>query len=287
MKKILLLASAIIGSQLQSQILNPSFESVTANKPDNYNLSPYNSYYIRDTAAPYSGSKAAVIRGFSGQSYTVQGAVLGVFSVTTTSLPQALWGWYKCNLQAGDSLVFNPYVYQTNVFSAAAFGYSYTTTSSAIYKQFSSPINYTASAFPSTTVGTIYTGIYLSGSNMDAQNVFIPQTGTYAIIDDLYLGSNPVTAIKNNAIGSEIIRSIYPLPATNTAYMIYSLNETSLCELALYDFTGKLVKTIFNEDKQTEGNYKAEIPVYDLPAGVYFAQLKVNGEVSTAKVVKQ
>ena len=122
---------------------------------------------------------------------------------------------------------------------------------------------------------------------MDAQNVFIPQTGTYAIIDDLYLGSNPVTAIKNNAIGSEIIRSIYPLPATNTAYMIYSLNETSLCELALYDFTGKLVKTIFNEDKQTEGNYKAEIPVYDLPAGVYFAQLKVNGEISTSKFVKQ
>ena len=146
---------------MQAQILNPGFEAVTANKPDDYNLAPYTSYYIRDTAAPQSGVKAAVIRGFSGQSYTVQGAVLGVFTVTTTSLPQALWGWYKCNIQPGDSLVFNPYVFQTNVFSASAFGYSYTTTSSAVYQQFSAPINYTASAFPGTTVGTVYTGIYL------------------------------------------------------------------------------------------------------------------------------
>lgn len=287
MKKLLLFSLAFITIQTQSQILNPSFELVTSSKPDDYNLAPYDSYYIRDTAAPYSGSKAAVIRGFSAQSYSIQGAVLGVFSVTTTSLPQALWGWYKCNLQAGDSLVFNPYVYQSNVFSAAAFGYSYTTTSSNVYKQFSSPINYTATAFPGSTVGTVYTGIYLSGTNVDAQNVFIPQTGTYAIIDDLYLGSNPVTAIKNNSSEVDIIMIVYPQPATNMAFMIYSLNETSTCELTLYDYTGKVLKTIFNDDKQTAGNYKAEIPVYDLAQGVYFAQLKVNGQIRTAKILKQ
>lgn len=287
MKKLLLFTFALITIQSQSQILNPSFELVTANKPDNYNLSPYTSYYIRDTAAPYSGSKAAVIRGFSAQSYSIQGAVLGVFSVTTTSLPQALWGWYKCNLQAGDSLVFNPYVYQSTVFSAAALGYSFTTTSSAVYKQFSAPINYTATAFPGTTVGTVYTGIYLSGTNVDAQNVFIPQTGTYAIIDDLYLGSNPVTSIKNNSSEGDIIMSVYPQPANTTAFMIYTLTKTSIVELKLFDFTGRLVKTIFTEDKQTEGNYKAEIPVYDLAQGVYIAQLKVNDEIRTAKIVKQ
>lgn len=287
MKKIILFAITIICTGVQAQILNPGFEAVTANKPDDYNLAPYTSYYIRDTAAPQSGVKAAVIRGFSGQSYTVQGAVLGVFTVTTTSLPQALWGWYKCNIQPGDSLVFNPYVFQTNVFSASAFGYSYTTTSSAVYQQFSAPINYTASAFPGTTVGTVYTGIYLSGTNMDAQNVFIPQTGTYAIIDDLTLGSNPITALKNNNAESDIIVNVYPQPAINTAFMIYSLSETSVCELTLCDITGKFVKTIFNEDKQTEGNYKAEIPVYDLPQGVYFAQLKVNGQIRTAKIIKQ
>lgn len=287
MKKLLLACITIVTLQLQSQILNPGFEAVTANKPDNYNLAPYTSYYIRDTAAPYTGAKAAVIRGFSNQSYTVQGAVLGVFTVTNTSLPQALWGWYKCNLQTGDSLVFNPYVYQSNVFSASAFGYSFTTTSSLIYKQFSSPINYTASAFPGTTVGTVYTGIYLSGPNMDAQSVFIPQTGTYAIIDDLYLGSNPVTSLNNNFLENDVIVSVYPQPAINTAFMIYTLNEISLCELKLYDYTGKHIKTIFSDDKQTAGNYKAEIPVYDLAQGVYFAQLKVNGQIKTTKIIKE
>jgi hypothetical protein len=190
-------------------------------------------------------------------------------------------------LQAGDSLVFNPYVYQSTVFSAAALGYSFTTTSSAVYKQFSAPINYTATAFPGTTVGTVYTGIYLSGTNVDAQNVFIPQTGTYAIIDDLYLGSNPVTSIKNNSSEGDIIMSVYPQPANTAAFMIYTLTKTSIVELKLFDFTGRLVKTIFTEDKQTEGNYKAEIPVYDLAQGVYIAQLKVNGEIRTAKIVKQ
>jgi hypothetical protein len=81
--------------------------------------------------------------------------------------------------------------------------------------------------------------------------------------------------------------SVYPQPANTAAFMIYTLTKTSIVELKLFDFTGRLVKTIFTEDKQTEGNYKAEIPVYDLAQGVYIAQLKVNGEIRTAKIVKQ
>ncbi|MDP3557692.1 MAG: T9SS type A sorting domain-containing protein [Bacteroidota bacterium] len=288
MKKILFLVIIFASLSSTSQILNPSFELVTANKPDSYNLAPYTTYYIKDTTVPNTGLKAALIKGFSSQSYSVQGAVLGVFSVTTTSLPQALWGWYKCNIQTGDSLVFNPYVYQSTVFSAAALGYSYTTVSSAIYKQFSAPINYTATAFPGTTVGTVYTGIYLSGINVDAQSVFIPQTGTWAIIDDLSLGSNPVvTSLSDNSVENSAIESVFPQPANNTAFMVYSLYETSICELNLFDYTGKHIKTIFSADKQTEGKYKAEIPVYDLAAGIYFAQLKVNGEIRSAKIMKQ
>ena len=34
----------------------------------------------------------------------------------------------------------------------------------------------------------------LSGTNVDAQSVVIPQTGTWAIIDDLVLGANPTYA---------------------------------------------------------------------------------------------
>ncbi|MBA2611737.1 MAG: T9SS type A sorting domain-containing protein [Bacteroidetes bacterium] len=284
MKKILLFALAIISLQTKSQILNPSFESVTANKPNNWNTNFYNysSYQIRDTSASHTGSHAAYIRGLSGASYSVQGAALGVFS--TVGLPSSVQGWYKCNIVAGDSLVFNPYLYQTTTNSPYAIAYSYTTSSTSVYKQFTASFNFTT--FPITSADTVFVSIYLSGQSFDAQGVHIPVTGTWAIIDDVTMGPDINTGIKETVI-EDGIEKVYPQPSSNMAFMIYNLTETSVCELKLFDVTGKEIKTIFNEDKQTPGKYKAEIPVYDLPQGVYIAQLKVNGQIRTAKIVKQ
>ncbi|MBA3682326.1 MAG: T9SS type A sorting domain-containing protein [Bacteroidetes bacterium] len=283
MKKILLLALAILSVQLTAQIVNPGFESVTANKPDNYNTTFYNysSYQIRDTSASHTGSHAAYIRGLSAASYSVQGAVLGVFS--TTGLPSSLQGWYKCNIMPGDSLVFSPFVYQTTTSSTRVQAYTYTLSSNSVYKQFTAPFYY---PFNFGSADTIYVSIYLSGPNNDAEGAFIPQTGTWAIIDDLTLGVDLSTGLKEKII-TEDIEKVYPQPATNMAFMIYNLKETAICELKLYDVTGKEVKTIFYDDKQTPGKYKAEIPVYDIAPGIYYAQLKINNEVKTVKVVKQ
>ncbi|MBL7921010.1 MAG: T9SS type A sorting domain-containing protein [Bacteroidia bacterium] len=284
MKKILLLALVIAGLQISAQILNPGFEFVTANKPNNYNTTfyNYNSYQIRDTSASHTGSHAAYIRGLSAASYSVQGAVLGVFS--TTGLPSSLQGWYKCNIVAGDSLVFNPYVYQTTTNGQYAIAYTYTTGTTNVFKQFTAPFNYTT--FPITNADTVFVSIYLSGQGVDGQGVHIPQTGTWAIIDDLQMGPDIATGINENKV-VDAIENVYPQPSSNMAFMIYNLTETSVCELKLLDITGKEVKTIFNDDKQTPGKYKAEIPVYDISQGVYIAQLKVNGEIRTAKIIKE
>ncbi|MBL7911444.1 MAG: T9SS type A sorting domain-containing protein [Bacteroidia bacterium] len=284
MKKILLLALAIVTVQIHGQILNPGFESVTGNKPNNYNTTFYNysSYQIRDTSASHTGNHAAYIRGLSAASYSVQGAVLGVFS--TVGLPSSVQGWYKCNIVAGDSLVFNPYLYQTTTNSPYAIAYSFTTASTSVYKQFTASFNFTT--FPITFADTVFISVYLSGQGVDGQGVHIPATGTWAIIDDLTMGPDVNTGVKETTV-EEGIEQVYPQPSTNMAFMIYNLTETSVCELKLFDITGKEMKTIFYEDKQTAGKYKAEIPVYDLPQGVYFAQLKVNGQIRTAKIVKQ
>ena len=284
MKKILLLALVIAGLQISAQILNPGFELVTANKPNNYNTTFYNysSYQIRDTSASHTGSHAAYIRGLSAASYSVQGAVLGVFS--TTGLPSSLQGWYKCNIVAGDSLVFNPYVYQTTTNGPYAIAYTYTTGTTNVFKQFTAPFNYTT--FPITNADTVFVSIYLSGQGVDGQGVHIPQSGTWAIIDDLQMGPDIATGINESKV-VDAIENVYPQPSSNMAFMIYNLTETSVCELKLLDITGKEIKTIFNDDKQTPGKYKAEIPVYDISQGVYIAQLKVNGEIRTAKIIKE
>ena len=113
MKKLFTLL-ALLPFAISSQILNPSFETVTSNKPNNYNIGFYNSYQIRDTSASHTGSHAAYIRGLSAQSYSVQGAVLGLFAMS--GKPATLNGWYKCNVQPNDSLVFMAYVYPGNNF---------------------------------------------------------------------------------------------------------------------------------------------------------------------------
>ena len=284
MKKLILSLSIFSCLNITAQILNPSFESVTAGKPNNWNTTLYNysSYQIRDTNIAHTGAHAAYIRGLSSQSYSIQGAVLGVFSATGT--PAALQGWYKCDIMPGDSLVFNPYVYQTTTAGPFASAYSYTTGSTAVYKQFTANFNYTL--FAVTNIDTVYTGIYLSGTNVDGQGVVIPQTGTWAIIDDIALATPTVTSIKEND-AAQIIEQVYPQPSTNMAFMVYNLTQNVSSTLKLLDITGKELKVIFENEKQTQGKYKAEIPVYDLAPGIYFAELKINGQVTVAKIIKQ
>jgi hypothetical protein len=284
MKKFILTLSIFSCLINKAQILNPSFENVTANKPNNWNTSlyGYNTYQIRDTAVPHTGTRAAYIRGLSSQSYSIQGAVLGVFSATGT--PAALQGWYKCNIMPGDSLVFNPYVYQGTTLGPFAAAYSFTTGSTSIYKQFTAAFNYTLNSV--TSIDTVYTGIYLSGINVDGQGVAIPQTGTWAIIDDIAFSTSTVTGLQQTGLVN-VIETVYPQPATTTAFLVYNLTEAATCSLKLLDVTGKELKIIFENDKQTSGKYKAELPVYDLVAGIYFAELKINGEVRVAKIIKE
>jgi len=286
MKKLILLNFVCICFVGQAQILNPSFESVTNNKPDNYNLTSdgYGTYFLKDTAVPYTGAKAAYIKGFTGGSYTIQGGIFGIFPIS--GKPLAMTGWYKCNIVAGDSIVFNPYVYASGLTSASTFAYAYTTTTTAVYKQFTANFNYTS--FPSATVGTIYTGIYMSGQDVDGIGLTIPKSGTWAIIDDLALVYTPTitTAIQSNVKNLEV-DEVYPQPAHDLVNIVYNINQNVISDLAIYDITGKFVKTVISQTTQTPGRYKAEVNCIDLEPGIYFAKLTAGRDVKVSKIIKQ
>jgi flagellar hook assembly protein FlgD len=55
-------------------------------------------------------------------------------------------------------------------------------------------------------------------------------------------------------------------------------------KLKIYDFMGKEVKTLVDEDKGT-GKHQVIFDASGWPAGVYFYQLQVNGAVETKKMV--
>lgn len=285
MKKIILLSLVLNVCVMNAQILNPSFESVTNTKPDDWNTtaSGYGTYFIRDTSDAHAGNHAAYLKAFGAQSYSIQGAALGTFTIN--SRPVALTGWYKCNIQPNDSLVFYVNVYQTAAFGGlAANAYTYATTSTAVYKQFTSTINYTG--FPLGNPQSTYIGIYFSGSNVDAEGVAIPQTGTWAIVDDLQFTQPIVTAIKEIS-GNLNIEEVYPQPASGMTYLVYTLQEPANCNLKVFDVTGKEVKSVFNGEKQSPGRYKAEIDLSGLSSGVYFTRLTAGSEVRVSKIVRQ
>ncbi|MES2680597.1 MAG: T9SS type A sorting domain-containing protein [Bacteroidota bacterium] len=288
MKKIILLSLGLNALFMQAQIVNPSFESVTNGKPDDWNTvaNGYNTYFIRDTSDAKAGIHAAYIKGFGAQSYSIQGAALGTF--TMNSRPVALTGWYKCNIVPNDSLVFYSNVHQTSVLTGSvANSYTYSTISSSVYKQFTGTYNY--SAFPAVgNGGSAYVGIYFSGTNVDGQGVTIPQTGTWAIIDDLQFVAPTTTfvAINENALNVNV-EQLYPQPASDAAFLVYTLGENSISNLHIMDITGKEVKTIFLNEKQTPGRYKAEVDLTNLSPGVYFTRLRVGNEVRVSKIIKQ
>lgn len=286
MRKIILLISLIFSAGYGSaQLLNPDFESVTSGKPNDWNLGFYSTYFIKDTNDAHNSIHAAHIRAFGAQSYSVQGAVLGLFSFTAQpTRPAALQGWYKCNLQPGDSLVFSPYVYQSTVSSPAVQAYSFTTSSSTIFKQFTAPFNY--GAFPTNTIGTLFVSIYLSGPTQDAENYFIPQAGTWAIIDDLIMAYPIAVGVAENEISSGI-EKIYPKPSAGTSFVVYNLQSESVCSMKLFDITGKEAMTVFEGEHQSPGRYKAVADLSNLSPGVYFVKLSAGEATYVSKLVKE
>jgi hypothetical protein len=72
---------------------------------------------------------------------------------------------------------------------------------------------------------------------------------------------------------------IYPNPAKSQTAIRYSLPSKSKISLVLYDITGRLAKTIINEEKKP-GIYMTNFKTNNLSAGIYFVLLQVDNKKS-------
>ena len=79
--------------------------------------------------------------------------------------------------------------------------------------------------------------------------------------------------------------SVLPNPTNeNIVNISYHLNKESSTQIELFDYTGKLIKTIAN-GVDTEGEHQIPLNVNESQNGIYLIVLKVNGEQSTQKLV--
>ena len=107
---------------------------------------------------------------------------------------------------------------------------------------------------------------------------------------EIYYKRDPtgnITGIEN--IGSEIpdeylLFQNYPNPFNPSTKIYYSIPQSGLVSLKIYDVLGKEAATLVNEEKSA-GSYEVNFDASRLSSGVYFYKLKAGSYTETKKMV--
>lgn len=112
---------------------------------------------------------------------------------------------------------------------------------------------------------------------------------TYQPAGNLPFEENPAVTTSVEPIGSEIPRVItlgdnYPNPFNPSTTFEYSIDATTRVQLAVYDLTGRRVKTLV-DGVQPASNYRVSFDAGDLASGVYIYQLRTPDRTISKRMV--
>lgn len=96
----------------------------------------------------------------------------------------------------------------------------------------------------------------------------------------------PPTGVSHDYTNQASFRSVFPNPATERATVNYSLKQSQVVSLTVTDLLGRPVRTMAL-GQPTAGQHQFELPVNDLPAGLYICALRVGSTTLTQKMVVQ
>ncbi|HRG01097.1 MAG TPA: GEVED domain-containing protein [Bacteroidia bacterium] len=104
-------------------------------------------------------------------------------------------------------------------------------------------------------------------------------------VDSIQINPQFATDVSVKDINSKEHKiSIFPNPANNYVTIQYSLKETSLVSVELFDILGKSVKKLLSETNQNADSYKSSWSIDDVKSGLYFIKININGIESTSKL---
>lgn len=78
---------------------------------------------------------------------------------------------------------------------------------------------------------------------------------------------------------------ISPNPSSGQITLGYTLENTMPVRIDLFDITGKMVKTLSNQNKQYAGKYNVTYNISDLPNGIYIATLTTADQQVSTKII--
>ena len=106
-----------------------------------------------------------------------------------------------------------------------------------------------------------------------------------AVINGIQYGTIVSVEEVSKTVPDEItLYQNYPNPFNPTTLIRYSIKESGLVSLKVFDILGKEVAVLVNEVKPV-GVYETEFNAVNLPSGVYIYSLRVNGFVSYQKMI--
>jgi hypothetical protein len=96
---------------------------------------------------------------------------------------------------------------------------------------------------------------------------------------------DPIIIISSENITLEPEIKIMPNPAKESTTLIIKNIEGNILEINLYNGLGKYIRNVYNA-KKIDSELTIESSVKDLPAGIYFYQIKCDDQIHTMKFIK-
>ena len=116
-----------------------------------------------------------------------------------------------------------------------------------------------------------------------------PRNGYAAGLNGVILKFNPTLAevkTESEFLDDFVLFQNYPNPFNPTTNISFYLGKTDMVTLTIYDYLGKEITTLINEES-VHGSYELQFnpKLFQLASGIYFYRLKTGKKVQTRKMV--
>lgn len=128
-------------------------------------------------------------------------------------------------------------------------------------------------------IGVAPQGVPSFGVDQSNELYIVGSSGTIFKLQDALIGVQGTSGEIPNGFSLE---QNYPNPFNPATNIYYNVGKTSVVNISVYDMTGKEVAVLLNESKPA-GRYSVEWNAANMPSGVYFYKLTINGSQSIEK----
>ncbi|MEM8488313.1 MAG: T9SS type A sorting domain-containing protein [Bacteroidota bacterium] len=129
-----------------------------------------------------------------------------------------------------------------------------------------------------------------AGTNLQSVDLLLRETASLRAKSDALFGieqraeeSATDSPIESESTFSPDVHSNYPNPFTEQTTINYTLQHSMAVRLSVFDMLGREVQNLVNQ-QQDAGNYTVDFNAGDLPAGIYFARIQLDGNQFTRRM---